>query len=103
MLATDSQTLHDLEFNVITEWLENFCIGKTAQSKIRKLSPTSNFTKLEFELKQLDELRQIRVVSDTLPAIDFEELEEDTKKAVKVDSKSVPKFLDATTKIREFV
>jgi len=79
MLATDLQTLQDLEFNVITEWLENFCIGKTAQSKIRKLAPTSNFTKLEFELKQLDELRQIRFVSDTLPAIDFEELEEEIK------------------------
>ena len=79
MLATDSQTLQDLEFNVITEWLENFCIGKTAQSKIRKLAPTSNFSKLEFELKQLDELRQIRVVNDTLPAIDFEELESEIK------------------------
>ena len=79
MLATDSQTLQDLEFNVITEWLGNFCIGKTAQSKIRKLAPTSNFSKLEFELKQLDELRQIRVVNDTLPAIDFEELESEIK------------------------
>lgn len=79
MLATDSQTLQDLEFNVITEWLENFCIGKTAQAKIRKLTPTSNFSKLEFELKQLDELRQIRVVNDTLPAIDFEELESEIK------------------------
>ncbi|MBU3660480.1 MAG: DNA mismatch repair protein MutS [Flavobacteriales bacterium] len=79
MLATDSQTLQDLEFNVITEWLENFCIGKTAQAKIRKLAPTSNFSKLEFELKQLDELRQIRVVNDTLPAIDFEELESEIK------------------------
>ena len=79
MLATDSQTLQDLEFNVITEWLETFCIGKTAQSKIRNLKPTSNFTRLEFELKQLDELRQIRVVSDTLHAIDIEELEEEIK------------------------
>lgn len=79
MLATDSQTLKDLEFNIITEWLENFCIGKSAQSKIRKLVPTSNFTKLEFELKQLDELRQIRIVNDTFPAIDFEELEEEIK------------------------
>ena len=79
MLATDSQTLHDLEFNVITEWLETFCIGKTALSKIRKLTPTGNFSKLEFELKQLDELRQIRVVNDTFPAIDFEELEEEIK------------------------
>jgi DNA mismatch repair protein MutS2 len=79
MLATDSQTLQDLEFNVITEWLETFCIGKTALSKIRKLTPTGNFSKLEFELKQLDELRQIRVVNDTFPAIDFEELEEEIK------------------------
>jgi DNA mismatch repair protein MutS2 len=79
MLATDKQTLQDLEFNVITDWLEQFCIGMTAQEKIRKLAPTSNFTKLEFELKQLDELRQIRVVNDTLPAIDFEELESEIK------------------------
>lgn len=77
MISTDSQTLHDLEFNVITEWLENFCIGKTALSKIRKLAPTNNFSKLEFELKQLDELRQIRIFGDTLPAIDFEELDEE--------------------------
>jgi len=79
MLATDPQTLQDLEFIVIKEWLENFCIGKTSQSKIRNLTPTTNFSKLEFELKQLDELRQIRVVSDTLPAIDFEELEDEIK------------------------
>jgi len=79
MLATDSQTLQDLEFDVITEWLEYYAIGKTAQFQIRNLTPTSNFNKLEFELKQLDELRQIRVVNDTLPAIDFEELENEIK------------------------
>jgi len=53
--ATDNQTLQDLEFKVITEWLEQFCIGKTAQSKIRRLTPSNNFNKLEFDLKQLNE------------------------------------------------
>ncbi len=79
MQATDNQTLQDLEFKVITEWLEQFCIGKTAQSKIRRLTPSNNFNKLEFDLKQLNELRQIRIVNETLPAIDFEELDEELK------------------------
>jgi DNA mismatch repair protein MutS2 len=77
--ATDNQTLQDLEFQVITEWLEQFCIGKTAQTKIRRLTPSNNFNKLEFDLKQLNELRQIRIVNETLPAIDFEELDEELK------------------------
>lgn len=79
MQATDNQTLQDLEFKVITEWLEQFCIGKTAQSKIRRLTPSNNFNKLEFDLKQLNELRQIRIVNETFPAIDFEELDEELK------------------------
>lgn len=79
MQATDNQTLQDLEFKVITEWLEQFCIGKTAQTKIRRLTPSNNFNKLEFDLKQLNELRQIRIVNETLPAIDFEELDEELK------------------------
>ncbi|NBX80084.1 MAG: DNA mismatch repair protein MutS [Flavobacteriales bacterium] len=44
-----------------------------------RLTPSNNFNKLEFDLKQLNELRQIRIVNETLPAIDFEELDEELK------------------------
>jgi len=79
MIAADTQTLQDLEFHVIKEWLENFCIGETARERIKKLTPSNNFTKLEFDLKQLDELKQIRIINDNLPAIDFEELKNEIK------------------------
>ena len=79
MFASDNQTILDLEFNVIIEWLEQYAIEKTAIRKIKDLKPSNDFMKIEFELNQLNELRTIRISNDSFPALDFEELEQEIK------------------------
>ena len=79
MFASDNQTILDLEFNVIVEWLEQFAIEKTAIRKIKDLKPSNDFMKIEFELNQLNELRTIRISNDSFPALDFEELVQEIK------------------------
>jgi DNA mismatch repair protein MutS2 len=79
VFASDNQTILDLEFNVIVEWLEQYAIEKTAIRKIKDLKPSNDFMKIEFELNQLNELRTIRISNDSFPALDFEELEQEIK------------------------
>lgn len=79
MFASDNQTILDLEFNVIVEWLEQYAIEKTAIRKIKDLKPSNDFMKIEFELNQLNELRTIRISNESFPALDFEELEQEIK------------------------
>ncbi len=74
MHATDNQSINDLEFNQIIEWLYNYAIEKSAREKIIQLKPSNNFTQIEFDLKQLNELKSIRISNETFPALDFEEL-----------------------------
>jgi DNA mismatch repair protein MutS2 len=74
MHATDTQSINDLEFNQIIEWLFNYAIEKSAREKITQLKPSNNFTQIEFDLKQLNELKSIRISNETFPALDFEEL-----------------------------
>lgn len=79
MFASDNQTLIDLEFNVIIEWLEQYAIEKTALKKIKDLTPSNDFSRIEFDLNQLHELRSIRISNESFPAVDFEELEVEIK------------------------
>ena len=79
MFASDKQTLIDLEFNVIIEGLEQYAIEKTALKKIKDLTPSNDFSRIEFDLNQLHELRSIRISNESFPAVDFEELEVEIK------------------------
>ena len=79
MSASDQQTILDLEFNLIIEWLGQYVIEKTASEKIKNLKPSNNFVQLEFDLNQLDELKTIRISNESFPALDFEELKEELK------------------------
>ena len=74
MKGFDQQTLHDLEFNQIREWLAAFSIGATAQKRLEDLSPNNDFDAIEFELLRLNEFKRIRVEGESFPALDFEEL-----------------------------
>ncbi|WP_343630964.1 DNA mismatch repair protein MutS [Fluviicola sp.] len=74
MKGFDQQTLHDLEFNQIREWLAAFSIGATAQKRLENLSPNNDFDAIEFELLRLNEFKRIRVEGESFPALDFEEL-----------------------------
>jgi DNA mismatch repair protein MutS2 len=75
----DSQTLHDLEFLTIKEWLVNYSIGPSAKDRIAKLSPSSHFPSIERDLNKVNELLSIRTVGETFPQLDFEELSSEIK------------------------
>ena len=74
MFASDNQSILDLEFNLIIEWLYQFAIQDSARKKIEALKPSNNFSQIEIDLKQLNELKTIRISNESFPALDFEEL-----------------------------
>lgn len=74
MQQFDQQTLNDLEFSTIQEWLVANSIGPTARKRLEILSPSNHFPSIEIELNKVNELVQIRHNGETFPALDFEEL-----------------------------
>lgn len=74
MLVIDNQTLKDLEFTIIQEWLTNFASGPTAKERLANLKPGNNFEQIKNELLQLKEFHTIRTVGEHFPAMQFEEL-----------------------------
>ena len=75
MHTTDSQTLNDLEFELIREWLESFCVGPSAKLRAQKLTPGNRFKQIRMDLNRLNEFKSIRMHGEKFPALDFEELE----------------------------
>ena len=75
MHTTDSQTLNDLEFELIREWLESFCVGPSAKLRAQKLTPGNRFKQIRIDLNRLNEFKSIRIHGEKFPALDFEELE----------------------------
>ena len=75
----DRQTLQDLEFTVIQEWLEELGIGPTAKRRLRELTPISHFDKLKLELDKLKEFHTIRTEGESFPGLDFDELQKEIK------------------------
>ena len=79
MSGFDQQTVHDLEFQEIRNWLINFAIGSSAKHRLENLSPSNNFDAIEIELMRLNEFKQIRTIGESFPALDFEELQTELK------------------------
>jgi len=79
MLTTDAQTLTDLEFELIREWLESFCVGPSAKLSARKLTPGNRFKQIRVELNRLNEFKSIRLHGEKFPALDFEELQNEIR------------------------
>ena len=79
MSTTDAQTLNDLEFPLIREWLESFCVGPSAQTMAQKLIPGNRFNHIRLELNRLNEFKSIRVHGEKFPALDFEELKNEIR------------------------
>lgn len=75
----DQQTLHDLEFTTIQEWLEDLGIGPTAKKRLRELAPSSHFESLRLELDKLKEFHTIRVEGESFPGLDFDELHKEIR------------------------
>lgn len=74
MQQIDEQTILDLEFPTIREWLVNYSIGPTAKKRLEELSPSNHFPTFENELRKVNELLSIRLEGESFPALEFEEL-----------------------------
>lgn len=78
-MAVDQQTLQDLEFNEVREWLLEFAEQPTARRRIGELAPYNSFDRVELELKKTKEFHSIREEGEPLPAIDFEEIDKEIR------------------------
>ena len=79
MKGFDQQTLRDLEFDQIREWLVAYAIGPSAQKRLDQLSPSNDFADIEAQLLRVEEMRRIRTEGESFPALDFEELQAEIK------------------------
>ena len=75
----DQQTLEDLEFPVIRDWLKSYAVGPTAHLKLSTLSPIEARSEILKELKKVFELKSIRDEGETFPRLEFEELTSEIK------------------------
>lgn len=75
----DEQTIHDLEFPIIKEWLFEFCVGPSAKKRIENLKPSSHFPTIENDLRKVNELLSIRLDGEPIPILEFQELTAELK------------------------
>ena len=74
MQTIDTQTLHDLEFTTIQNWLAEFAIGPTAKNRLEQLSPIQELHIIRPTLGKLKEFHTIRASGESFPSLLFEEL-----------------------------
>lgn len=74
-MAVDQQTLKDLEFNEIREWLGTFAIEKTAKERIANLRPIPHFDEIEYQLNKTKEFLDIKIIGEKFPSLDFQEID----------------------------
>ncbi|MFN6380170.1 MAG: endonuclease MutS2 [Flavobacteriales bacterium] len=75
----DDQTIRDLEFDFLREILWDYCAQPTAKDRMRDLRPLLDHQLLRVELQKLEEFTRMRREAVSLPAIDFEELNQEIK------------------------
>lgn len=75
----DQQTLEDLEFTVLRNWLQSYAIGSTAHDALSSLSPIENRNEIKSALQKVFELKSIRDEGETFPRLEFEELTTEIK------------------------
>ncbi len=74
MNSFDQQTVKDLEFSTIREWLVAYAIGETTTQRLMKLIPSNRFTDVKLQLDRVNEFLSIRTEGEIFPALDFQEL-----------------------------
>lgn len=79
MIASDEQTLKELEFNVIKDWLSKQAISDSAQEILEAIEPIANFTLLQEKLAELEEFHRIRTEGESFPGLTFQELLKEIK------------------------
>jgi DNA mismatch repair protein MutS2 len=74
MSAFDDQTIKDLEFITIREWLSNSAIGETAKARLDNLLPSNRFDLIKTELVRVNEFLTIKTTGESFPRLEFSEL-----------------------------
>lgn len=74
MKGFDQQTIRDLEFLQLREWLSGYAFQPTARKRLENLTPSNDFSFVENELLRANEFKSIRVEGESFPALDFDEL-----------------------------
>lgn len=74
MNSFDEQTIKDLEFSTIREWLIAYSIADTTKTRISNLSPSNRFSEVKEELDRVNEFFNIRNEGESFPSLEFEEL-----------------------------
>lgn len=75
----DQQSLKDLEFETIQQWLTDYGLGETTKNRLANLQPIPVFENILKELHRVKEFQTIRTTGETFPAIDFDELKKELK------------------------
>jgi DNA mismatch repair protein MutS2 len=70
----DQQTIRDLEFLQLRDWLSGYAFQPTARKRLEELTPSNDFSFVENELHRANEFKSIRVEGESFPALDFDEL-----------------------------
>ncbi len=78
-MTVDLQTIEDLEFTTIRNWLRDYAIGPTAHDRLQKLSPIRSSKDVKAELLKVHELKSIRTEGEAFPRMEFEELTEEIR------------------------
>ena len=79
MNAADTQTLQDLEFTTLQNWLVGFAVGDTARDRLEHLEPSRDKIAVQKALEELAELKAVRDEGETFPRLEFEELKGELK------------------------
>lgn len=78
-MVADEQTIKDLEFETVRQWLRSLTVGPTASEKFTHLTPISDRKQLIHDLYITKELLEIRQEGESFPNIQFEELTHELK------------------------
>ena len=78
-MKIDQQTIDDLEFPIIREWLSRYSISTSVKEQFEVLAPLSDRFEIINSLKKVNELLSIRTEGETFPRIEFEEMHEEIK------------------------
>ncbi len=79
MNTIDDQTLKDLEFPLVREWLSAYAVGPTAHERLEKLVPSTKEESILQDLWKVNEWMNIKQQGETFPALQFEELKNELR------------------------
>lgn len=79
MSGMDQQTLQDLEFTQIQEWLAGYGHTLSVQERLLNLPVLSNFEQIKSELAKTKEFHSIRTENESFPSLEYQELTKEIK------------------------